>query len=74
MMKNQRSKHCVKNAQIRSFFWSVFSRNQTECGKIKIIIIIIIIIIVIIIIILLRYFAQKNTQALFKYLNTPKKA
>ena len=22
---------------------------------------------------LLRYFAQKNTQALFKYLNTPKK-
>ena len=72
MMKNQRSKHCVKNAQIRSFFWSVFSRNQTECGKIKIIIIIIII--VIIIIILLRYFAQKNTQALFKYLNTPKKA
>ena len=70
MMKNQRSKHCVKNVQIRSFFWSVFSRNQTECGKIKIIIIII----VIIIIILLRYFAQKNTQALFKYLNTPKKA
>ena len=27
-------KHCVKCFQIRSFFWSVFSRIWTECGKI----------------------------------------
>ena len=25
---------CVKNVQIRSFFWSVFSRIQSECGEI----------------------------------------
>ena len=25
-------KHCVKTAQIRSFFWSVFSHTQTEYG------------------------------------------
>ena len=24
------SKHCVKSVQIRSFFWSVFSRIRTE--------------------------------------------
>ena len=24
--------HCVKSAQIRSFFWSVFSRNRAEYG------------------------------------------
>ena len=27
--------HCVKCVQIRSFFWSVFSRIQSECGKIR---------------------------------------
>ena len=27
--------HCVKSVQIRSFFWSVFSRIQPECGKIR---------------------------------------
>ena len=27
--------HCVKSVQIRSFFWSVFSRIQSECGKIR---------------------------------------
>ena len=26
--------HCVKRVQIRSFFWSVFSRVQTEYGEI----------------------------------------
>ena len=26
--------HCVKNVQIRSFSWSVFSRMRTEYGKI----------------------------------------
>ena len=26
--------HCVKSAQIRSFFWSVFSRIRTEYGEI----------------------------------------
>ena len=26
--------HCVKSVQIRSFFWSVFSRIQTEYGEI----------------------------------------
>ena len=25
--------HCMKSFQIRSFFWSVFSRIQSECGK-----------------------------------------
>ena len=24
--------HCVKRVQIRSFFWSVFSRTRTEYG------------------------------------------
>ena len=24
--------HCVKNVQIRSFFWSIFSRIRTEYG------------------------------------------
>ena len=28
--------HCVESVQIRSFFWSVFSRIQSECGKIQI--------------------------------------
>ena len=27
--------HCVKSVQLRSFFWSVFSRIWTECGKIR---------------------------------------
>ena len=27
--------HCVKSVQILSFFWSVFSRIQSECGKIR---------------------------------------
>ena len=27
--------HCVKNVQIRSFFWSVFSRIRTEYGEIQ---------------------------------------
>ena len=27
--------HCVKSVQIRSFFWSVFSRIRTECGEIQ---------------------------------------
>ena len=27
--------HCVKNVQIRSFFWSVFSRIRTEYGPEK---------------------------------------
>ena len=26
--------HCVKSVQIRSFFWSVFSRVRTECREI----------------------------------------
>ena len=26
----------MKSVQIRSFFWSVFSRIRTECGKIRI--------------------------------------
>ena len=25
--------HCVKSVQIRSYFWSVFSRIWTEAGK-----------------------------------------
>ena len=24
--------YCVKSVEIRSFFWSVFSRIRTECG------------------------------------------
>ena len=27
--------HCVKSVQIRSFFWSVFSRIRTEYGEIR---------------------------------------
>ena len=27
--------HCVKSAQIRSYFWSVFSRIWTEYGEIQ---------------------------------------
>ena len=27
--------HCVKSVQIRIFFWFVFSRIRTECGKIR---------------------------------------
>ena len=30
-------KHCVKSVQIRSFFWSVFSRIRTEYGEILLI-------------------------------------
>ena len=26
-------KHCVKSVQIRSFYWSVFSRIRTEYGE-----------------------------------------
>ena len=29
------NKQCVKSVQIRSFFWSVFSRIRTEHGKIR---------------------------------------
>ena len=32
--KNYFISHCVKSVQIRSHFWSVFSRIQTEYGKI----------------------------------------
>ena len=27
--------HCVKSVHIRRFFWSVYSRIQSECGKIR---------------------------------------
>ena len=27
--------HCMKSVQIRSFFWSVFSRIRTEYGEIR---------------------------------------
>ena len=27
--------HCVKSVQIRSFFWSVFSRIRTEYGEMR---------------------------------------
>ena len=27
--------HCVKSVQIRSFFWSVFSRFRTEYGEMR---------------------------------------
>ena len=27
--------HCVKSVQIWSYFWSVFSHIQSECGKIR---------------------------------------
>ena len=27
--------HCVKSVQIRSFFWSLFSRIWTEYGEIR---------------------------------------
>ena len=30
-------KHCLESVQIRSFFWSVFSRIRTEYGEIRII-------------------------------------
>ena len=33
--RNHYTKHCVKGVQIRSFFWSVFSRIRTEYGKIR---------------------------------------
>ena len=29
------STYCMKSVQIRSFVWSVFSRIQSECGKIR---------------------------------------
>ena len=45
VMTHNVTKHCVKSVQIRSYFWSVFSRNpieyfvslqiQSECGKIR---------------------------------------
>ena len=31
-MPNVQKKHCVKNVQIRSYFWSVFSCIRTEYG------------------------------------------
>ena len=31
--KGKNSTHCVKSVQIRSFFWSVFSRIRTDTGK-----------------------------------------
>ena len=27
--------HCVKRVQMRSYFWSVFSRIRTECGEVR---------------------------------------
>ena len=27
--------HCVKSVKIRSFFWSVYSRNRSEYGETK---------------------------------------
>ena len=33
-IKKQRVSHCVKSVQLWSFFWSVFSRIQTEYGEI----------------------------------------
>ena len=45
MTKSNRNNYCVKSVQIRSYFWSVFSRIRTEyevslriqseCGKIR---------------------------------------
>ena len=32
--KAQDPTHCVKSVQIRSFYWSVFSRIRTEYGEI----------------------------------------
>ena len=31
----RRKLHCLKSVQIRSFFWSVFSRIRTEYGEIQ---------------------------------------
>ena len=31
--ENPYDKHCVKNVQIRSFFWSIFSCIRTEYGE-----------------------------------------
>ena len=28
-------KHCMKNVQIRSFFWSIFSFIRTEYGEVR---------------------------------------
>ena len=30
-----RDVHCVKSVRFGAFFWSVFSRIQSECGKIR---------------------------------------
>ena len=35
LLKNFLGTHCAKSVQIRSFFWSVFSRLRTECRKIR---------------------------------------
>ena len=32
--QNKISIHCLKSVQIRSYIWSVFSRNRTEYGEI----------------------------------------
>ena len=32
---NEQKWYYMKNVQIRSYFWSVFSRIQSECGKIR---------------------------------------
>ena len=34
MAKTKIVRHCVKSVQIQSFFWSVFSRIQTDYGEI----------------------------------------
>ena len=34
IINNNYNSHCVKSIQIRSFFWSVFSRIRTEYGEI----------------------------------------
>ena len=35
LLKKYRECHCVKSVQIRSFFWSAFSRTRTEYGEIR---------------------------------------
>ena len=34
-LSKRQTVHCVKCVQIRSFFWSIFSRNRTEYGEIR---------------------------------------
>ena len=35
ILENQGYEHCMKSVQIRSYFWSVFSRIWTEYGEIQ---------------------------------------